>query len=133
MSRSPVDIARAIHAALEAGQHGPELGPFFTEDVTTREHPNLIKPTGGLLARDRMLKESASGAGLLAKQTYDLHSAINHGNTAILRLTWRGVIARNVGQFRAGQELVAHIAQFIETWDGKVASIETFDCYEPFG
>ena len=28
--------------------------------------------------------------------------------------------------------LTAHIAQFIETREGRVASIETFDCYERF-
>ena len=48
-------------------------------------------------------------------------------------LTWRGRIAGDVGPFREGQELTAHIAQFIETRDGRVARIETYDCYEPFG
>jgi ketosteroid isomerase-like protein len=47
-------------------------------------------------------------------------------------LTWTAVVARNIGPFREGQVLTAHIAQFIETRDGRVASIETFDCYEPF-
>ena len=42
-------------------------------------------------------------------------------------------MARDVGLFRAGQELVAHIAQFVRVRDGRVASIETYDCYEPFG
>jgi len=42
------------------------------------------------------------------------------------------VIARAAGPFREGQVLTAHIAQFIESQDGRVASIETFDCYEPF-
>lgn len=37
-----------------------------------------------------------------------------------------------MGAWREGQNLTAHIAQFIETRDGLVASIETFDCYEPF-
>ena len=32
----------------------------------------------------------------------------------------------------SGQELTAHIAQFIELKDGRIASIETYDCYEPF-
>ena len=61
-----------------------------------------------------------------------MRSAGEAGNTAVLRLTWTGVIARTVGPFREGQVLTAHIAQFIETRDGRVASIETYDCYEPF-
>ena len=61
-----------------------------------------------------------------------MHSAIDAGDTAIMRLTWTGEIARDVGGFRAGQTLTAHIAQFITVRDGRVAAIETFDCYEPF-
>jgi hypothetical protein len=132
MNDSPLLAARALHAALEAGKHGAELRPLFTEDARIIEHPNLIKPTGAVTELERMLAASTTGAGLLAKQTYDVRSAVEIGNTAILRLTWTGVIARAVGPFRQGQVLTAHIAQFIESRDGRVASIETFDCYEPF-
>jgi ketosteroid isomerase-like protein len=132
MATSPIDIARALHTALEAGRHGDELRHLFTEDAKTIEHPNLVKPAGGTAELDRILAASKAGAGLLAKQVYDVHFAVEHGNTAILRLTWTAVVARNIGPFREGQVLTAHIAQFIETRDGRVASIETFDCYEPF-
>ena len=54
------------------------------------------------------------------------------GDTAIVRLTWTGVVARAVGPFREGQVLTARVAQFVETRDGRIAAIETFDCYEPF-
>ena len=43
-----------------------------------------------------------------------------------------GEIARDFGPFRRGQTLTAHIAQFIETRDGRICRIETYDCYEPF-
>lgn len=132
MDKSPLEIARALHAALEAGKHGEELRALFTPDASTLEHPNLIKPSGASVPLDRMLAASSAGAGLLAKQTYAVRSAIAHGNLAILRLVWTGVIARDAGPFRAGQVLTAHIAQFIETRDGCVACIETFDCYEAF-
>ena len=132
MPTSPIDIARALHAALEAGKHGSELRHLFTEDAQTIEHPNLVKPAGGTAGLDRMLAASEAGATLLAKQAYDVRSAVEHGSTAIVRLTWTGVIARSVGPFREGQVLTAHIAQFIDTRDGRIARIETFDCYEPF-
>lgn len=133
MSLSPVKIARALHAALEAGKHGEELRSLFTPDAVTVERPNVLKPAGATTDLDGMLKASTAGAGLLAKQSYDVHSAIEQGTLAVLRLTWTGEIARDVGPFRKGQVLTAYIAQFVETRDGRVARIETYDCYEPWG
>jgi ketosteroid isomerase-like protein len=78
-----------------------------------------------------MLEASQSGASLLESQHYDVQSALEVGDTAIVRLTWTGVIARAVGPFRAGQVLTAHVAQFITAVEGRIASIETYDCYEP--
>jgi ketosteroid isomerase-like protein len=131
MNASPVSIARALHAALEAGAHGEALRALFTEDAVTVEHPNLVKPAGATTSLHMMLAASTAGAGLLSQQTYQLHSALEQGSLAVLRLTWTGEIARDVGPFRQGQRLTAHIAQFIETRDGRIARIETYDCYEP--
>ena len=131
MSTSPIAIARALHAALESGQHGDALRALFTEDARTLEHPNLIKPSGATIELAQMLPASSAGAGLLAKQTYEVHSALELGSLAVLRLTWTGVIAQGVGPFHAGQVLTAKIAQFIQTRDGRVALIETYDCYHP--
>lgn len=133
MPDSPIAIARALHAALEAGKHGEDLRPLFTEDAVTLEHPNATKPRGARTELEDMLKGSTAGAQLLARQKYEVHSALEQGTLAILRCTWTGEIARDVGGLRKGQVLTAHIAQFIETRDGRVARIETFDCYEPFG
>jgi hypothetical protein len=133
MSTSPIAVARALHAALEAGKHGDELRSFFTEDAVTVEQPNLLKPAGARTELDGLMKASTAGASLLVKQSYDVHSAMEQGSLAVLRLTWTGEIARDVGPFRKGQKLTAHIARFIDTREGRIARIETFDCYEPFG
>jgi ketosteroid isomerase-like protein len=132
MMTSPLQIARDLHRALEAGKSGAELRALFTDDAKTIEHPNLIKPGGGVATLDQMLLASETGAQLLARQTYATQHESEHGSLAICRLVWTGVIGRSVGPFREGQVLTAHIAQFIETRDGRIASIETFDCYEPF-
>jgi ketosteroid isomerase-like protein len=132
MASSPVATVRAFYSALEAGKQGPDLAAFLTEDAVTTEHPNLIKPRGGIAGREKMLAASSAGASLLSKQTYAVRSAIEIGDLAIVRLTWTGVIARTVGPFHEGQVLTAHIAQFVETREGRIASIETYDCYEPF-
>lgn len=127
----PIPVARALHAALEAGYHGEALRPLFTDDAVAVTHPNLVTPRGSRASLPELLAASSAGAALLAEQRYAVSSAIAHGSTAILRLTWTGVVARDAGPLRAGQVLTARIAQFVEVRDGRVAAIETFDCYEP--
>ncbi len=121
----PITAATSLHRALEAGISGQELREHFTSDAVTVEHPNLVKPNGARTTLDEMLAASEKGAALLSSQRYDVHSALAAGDTAILRLTWTGVL-------RNGDEITAHIAQFVETRDGLISSIETFDCYRPF-
>lgn len=133
MTTSPAALARQLHAALEAGADGDRLRDLFAEDATTVERPNLLKPAGATADLATMLAASTAGAELLREQRYDLHDVIEQGDTAALRLTWTGVVARDTGPFAAGQQLTAHIAQFVTARAGKIASIETYDCYEPFG
>lgn len=132
MTPSPVAVARALHEALESGASGEALRMLFTSDAVTVEHPNVLKPHGATTELAGMLANSSAGAQLLAQQRYDLVDAVAHGDLAILRLVWTGTIARDVGPFRAGQTLRAHIAQFISTREGRISRIETYDCYEPF-
>ena len=132
MSSDPIRIAATLHAALEAGASGDALRDHFADTAVTIEHPNVLKPGGATSGLDEMLAASATGAALLKSQRYDVRSAEAVGDLAIMRLTWTGVIAADVGPFRAGQELVDHIAQFIDTDGQRIVSIETFDCYEPF-
>ena len=125
VSMDPIVLATSLHRALEAGESGSALRRHFTADAVTVERPNLIKPNGARSSLDEMIANSEKGAGLLASQKYDVHSASVSGSTAILRLTWTGVL-------RDGKQLVAHIAQFVDTRGGLISAIETFDCYEPF-
>ncbi len=131
-THSPEAAVRALYAALERGDHGEALRPCFTEDAYTLERPNLIKPNGARTVLEAMLRESQAGANLLAEQHYEVHSLIEAGSLVIVRATWKATIGQSVGGLTQGQELVAHLAQFIEVRDGRVASIETYDCYEPF-
>lgn len=132
MSAPNLAIVNALYRALEDGKHGAELSRLFTDDMLMIERPNLIKPKGAQATRAHMLANSAAGASLLSRQTFAVHSAIEHGDTVIVRLLWTGTIARDAGPFHAGQELTAHVAQFIQLKDGRIAAIETYDCYEPF-
>lgn len=127
----PVAAVHALYRALEAGVHGEALRAFFTDDATTTERPNLVKPRGGSNALEHMLAASTAGAGLLEKQTYLVGHVHTIGDEVIVRAVWTGVIGRDVGAFRRGQELRAHLAQFFLVRDGKIARIETYDCYDP--
>jgi len=132
MQSDTLTAAAALRAALERGEHGDALRPYFTDDATVREYPNRIKPAGGSADLAALLDESTRGAGLLRSQRYDVVDEFAVGDTAVARLTWTGIVAADLGPFTAGQELTAHIAQFVRVRDGRVASIATYDCYEPF-
>jgi|SRR5215207_4638716 len=129
---SPIETAQALHTAIELGRVGQELEGLFTYDVTVTEYPNLIKPSGGTAGLAKMLASSRAGARLLAAQRYDVHHSASYGNTAIMRLTWTGTVGADAGAFRAGQQLTAHIAQFMTVRNGRISAIATYDCYEPF-
>ena len=129
---TPIETAQALHTAIELGRVGQELEDLFTEDATVTEYPNLVKPSGGTANLSQMLAASRAGARLLSAQRYDVHHAAQYGNTAIMRLTWSGTVAADAGRFMAGQQLTAHIAQFITVRGGRISAIATYDCYEPF-
>jgi ketosteroid isomerase-like protein len=129
----PAEIARAFYRAQESGLHGDALRAFWTEDATTTEYPNPINPTGGTTDVEHMVRASSVGAGLLATVEIDVHDEHELDDLAIMRLTWRGTVATARGPFSPGDVITAHVAQFVSTRDGRIASIATYDCYEPFG
>jgi len=80
-----------------------------------------------------MLAGHEAGARLLARQAFEIGSILDVGSTVVVRLRWTGLVARAAGPLHQGQVLTAHVAQFVETRGGRIASIETFDCYERDG
>jgi ketosteroid isomerase-like protein len=129
----PAEIARAFYRAQESGLHGDALREFWTEDATTTEYPNPINPTGGMTDVEHMVRASSAGAGLLERVEIDVLEQHEVCDLAIMRFTWRGTVATARGPLSAGDVITAHVAQFVRTRDGRVASIATYDCYEPFG
>jgi ketosteroid isomerase-like protein len=129
---TPRELSTALHQALMAGRHGEDIRHLFTEDAVTIEHPNALLPRGGRKRLEEMLAGSTSGASLLTRQEYEVHQAVETDDEVVLRLTWTGHVRNAVGPFAAGQELRAHIVQFIRVHEGRIREIETYDCYEPF-
>jgi ketosteroid isomerase-like protein len=132
MDNAPTTVATQLYTALEAGQHGEALQAFIHDEAEFIEYPNLITPEGATRDLRAMKESSERGATLLAKQRYEVRDAIEHGDIAIVRLTWKAEIARDIGPFHKGQQLTAHIAQFIKCRAGRIVRLETYDCYEPF-
>jgi hypothetical protein len=82
---TPLQAARALHAALESGLHGEALRPYFTSDASVLEHPHAIKPKGARNSLENIRAESTRGAGLLSSQSYAVREAVEHADLAILR------------------------------------------------
>jgi ketosteroid isomerase-like protein len=129
---SAKDVVQSFYTAIEEGRQGDQLAAFLAPAARTIERPNALVPNGRVSDRATMLANSATGARLLASQTYRVQSLVEVDGTVAARLTWTGVIAQDAGPFAAGQRLTAHIAQFIRVRDGLIEEIETYDCYEPF-
>lgn len=132
MDRSPTVALRAVYAALEAGVDGESLRSFFTEDAVTIEHPNRLKPKGAVSTLEVMLENVERGRTMLATQRYHVEEMVEVGERVVVRLTWTGTMAIDVGELRAGQVLTAQVAQFVQVRDGRVSRLETYDCYYPF-
>jgi len=126
------NVVRSFYTAIEEGCHGDQLAAFLAPGARTIERPNALVPTGRVSDRTTMLANSTTGAGLLVSQTYRVRSLVEVDGTVAARLTWTAVVAQDAGPFAAGQQLTAHIAQFIRVRDGLIEEIETYDCYEPF-
>jgi len=108
-----------------------DLRPLVSDELRVTEHPNLVTPSGATRDLDGTLAGFRAGKGLLRAQVFDVHEVLATGDRAAVRATWRGVVGRDAGPFREGQELVAEVAALLTVRDGRVVEHETFDCYQP--
>ncbi|MFB9445577.1 nuclear transport factor 2 family protein [Dactylosporangium vinaceum] len=120
----------AVVADLSSTEH--DLRALLSPDARITEHPNAVTPAGAVRDRAGTVAGFRAGKALLREQSFDVHEVFSAGPRAAVRATWRGVVDVDAGPFRAGQELVAHVAALLTVRDGVVVDHETFDCYEPF-
>ena len=118
--------------AIESGATGDALSQFVTPDVIHEEMPNRVFPNGGRSDLTRMREGAERGKALMRKQRYDILSTIASGNSVAMQLDWVGELAVPVGTLKAGDEMRAHVAIFIEFRDGKICRQRDYGCYEPF-
>ena len=114
-------------------QLGGKETPADTARVLERQVAAIVWRTYAQAGLEQMAAASAIGSRLLSEQKFDVFSEMVVDETAIVRLTWTGTVAVDAGPFHAGQQLTAHVAQFVTASDDRISRIETYDCYEPFG
>ena len=126
------DVVRRYYAIVsDLSSTEDELRPLLAPDVRVTEHPNAITPRGATRDLEATIAGFQGGKALLREQAFEVREVLVAGERAAVRARWRGVVGVDAGPYRAGQELVAHVAALLTVRDGVVVDHETFDCYEP--
>ncbi|MGY1687009.1 nuclear transport factor 2 family protein [Geodermatophilus sp. SYSU D00867] len=108
-----------------------DLRPLLDARLRVVEHPNAVTPHGATRDLAGTLAGFRAGKALLGEQSFEVHEVLTSGDRAAVRATWRGTVGVDAGPYRAGEELLAHVAALLTVRDGRVVDHETFDCYEP--
>jgi ketosteroid isomerase-like protein len=124
--------AREYLAAIEAGATGDAVAAFFDSDLRQEEFPNRLVPDGASRDLAAVLTGAERGKAVLRSQTYEVHNAIEQGDTVALEVTWRGVLAIPIGSLQPGDEMRARFAVFLEFRDGVIRRQRNYDCFDPF-
>lgn len=123
---------RAYIAAVEGGAVGADLAAFYHPDAIQYEFPNRLMPNGVQRELGDILRGAESGAKLMDRQIYDVHTVTELGDRVILEYTWTGYPRTPVGSVRPGEAMRARICQVIEFEDGLIIRQRNYDCFEPF-
>ncbi|GAA4935686.1 SnoaL-like protein [Actinomycetospora succinea] len=110
-----------------------DLAALLDADVRIVEHPNLVTPLGAERDRSQTLAGRRAGREVMARQAFEVHDVLVDGEHAAVRATWRGTVGVARGPLAAGTELTAQVAAHVTVRDGRIRSLETFDCYAPVG
>jgi len=130
--RRNLEQAIAWVRAIESGATGDVLSQFVTSDVIHEDMPNSVFPNGSRSDLAKMRAAAERGQALMRKQRYDILSTIASGNTVAMQLDWIAELAVPIGTLKAGDEMRAHVAVFMEFRDGKICRQRDYGCYEPF-
>jgi ketosteroid isomerase-like protein len=132
VARSRLEIARSYLQAVERGATGDELAAFYTDDVVQEEFPNRLVPNGARRDLKALLEGAERGQKVVRDQRYEVLSAAEVGQAAILEVQWSATLSIPLGSIPAGGQMRARLAMFIEFRGEKIARQRNYDCYEPF-
>ena len=125
-----LEIAKRYIAALSSGAGPEETTAFLAPDVVQEEFPNRLLPNGARRNLDDLKQARARGKALLSAERFDLLGAVASGDRVALELAWSGTVRAEAGPFKAGQELRARFAIFLDFRDGQIVHMRNYDCFE---
>ncbi len=127
-----IELVREYLSAIEAGMTGDAVARFFTPDARQIELPNRLNPTGGESDLAAMRKRAEQGKKVLTGQTFEIRSALAHGDLVAVEALWTGTLAVKFGDLEPGAVMKAHFAMFFEFLDGRIFRQRNYDCFEPW-
>jgi len=125
-----IALIRNYLAALERGDAGDALRPFFAEDAVQIELPNALNRHGRESDLEHLLQRSQQGSKLLKRQQYQILSVIAHDDNVAVEARWTGVLAIAMGTMAAGTELRASFAMFFQLRGDRIAMQRNYDCFD---
>jgi ketosteroid isomerase-like protein len=125
-----IEVVRRFVRMVEERAPFEAIAELLHEDVVQREWPNKLFPRGAQRDRAAMGQASQRGRQALSAERYEVRHAAASGETVALQIEWSGTLAVPYGEMAVGHVLRAHIAMFFQVRDGRIASIENYDCYE---
>ncbi len=129
---SPVEVARAYLRSLEARAPIPAIGAFLDDEAVVVVQPNSVDPRGSRRTRAEALAGAERGRALMREERYEILSAVEAGDRAVLEVAWSGVLAVALGKLEAGATMRAHCSMHFEVRSGKIVAQRNYDCFEPW-
>jgi ketosteroid isomerase-like protein len=132
MTTPQLDLLGRYLAALERFEPPQALAPFFTPDVAVHELPNRLVPQGRLRAGKDLAEAVAAAPRVLSAQRYQVHRAVESGDTVVLDVSWSGTLKVPLGQTAIGGTVRARISMWVRFRGGQICEQTNFDCYDAF-
>ncbi|WP_257461241.1 nuclear transport factor 2 family protein [Archangium lipolyticum] len=132
MSTTNLETARRYLRALEQGATGEALAAFFHPEVSQREYPNRLTPSGKTRDLRALLESAEKGQTSVSSQRYEVRHAVAEGDTVALEVDWSATLKVPAGSLPAGGTMRASLAMFMTIRDGRITSLRNYDCFEPF-
>lgn len=124
--------ARNYLKAIELGATGERLATFFHPDVKQIEFPNRLVTAGAERDLEMILEGALKGQAVLSSQTYEIHRCYESGDTVILEVTWKGILAVPMGSLQPGETMTARFAVFLDFEGDLIREQRNYDCFEAF-
>jgi ketosteroid isomerase-like protein len=132
MSTTNLELARRYLRAIEQGATGEALAAFFHPEVTQREYPNRLVPTGATRDLRAILDGAVRGQKVVSSQRYEVRHSVSEGERLALEVDWSATLLVPVGTLPAGGTIRAAFGVFLTFRDGRILSQHNYDCFEPF-